>query len=124
MHDPNDLDGLARALHRFWRDSIRYVRDPAGEEFSDSDRVLLCGYGDCDDKARGFVASCRSIGINARTRPCFDGEEFVHVQAEVSLSDGRVGGCFCESCRWILAELIVRDVELGENPPLRSRVLT
>lgn len=110
IHDPNDQEALARDFHGFVRDSIRYVRDPAGEELSDSEQILNQGYGDCDDKARLFVALCRSIGIKARIRPCFKGEDFVHVQAEVFV--GR-------PARWVLAELIQRDVALGEKP--RSR---
>jgi len=124
-HDPNDLGAVARDFHRFVRDSIRYVRDPAGEEFSDSDVILTRGYGDCDDKARLFVALSRSIGVAARTRPCFIGEDFVHVQAEVLLNQhGQTGACCMrEGCRWCTAELIVRGVELGELPPRRGRSL-
>jgi transglutaminase-like putative cysteine protease len=111
--DPNDLGMVARQIARFVRDSIRYVRDPAGEEFSDSDRILLRGYGDCDDKARLFVALCRSVGIAARTRPCFEGDDFVHVQAEVFI-DGS----------WQVVELIVKDLEVGMGAPRKARVLT
>lgn len=110
--DPNDAEGLARDLHAFVRDAIRYVRDPAGEELSDAETVIDRGYGDCDDKARVFVALCRSVGIPARIRPCFRGDDFVHVQAEV-LVDGRV----------LVAELIVRDLPLGELPRKGSKVL-
>jgi transglutaminase-like putative cysteine protease len=124
--DPNELGALAREFHRFVRDSIRYVRDPAGEEFTDSDHILLRGYGDCDDKARLFVALCRSAGIAARTRPCFIGDDFVHVQAEVLLSKSEEGAaCFRESpdCGWCLSELIVKGIDLGEGPPPMGRVL-
>lgn len=127
--DPNELGALARQFHRFVRDSIKYVRDPASEEFADSDTILLRGYGDCDDKARLFVALCRSAGIAARIRPCFVGDDFVHVQAEVLLSQrtGEEGAaCFHESgsCGWCVSELIVRSVDLGENPPDKGRALS
>ena len=124
--DPNELGAVARNFHHFVRDSIRYVRDPAGEEFSDSDAVLLRGFGDCDDKARCFVALCRSIGITAQTRPCFTGDDFVHVQAEVLLSPKEHAiACFRQDpeCQWCLAELIVKGLELGDSPPRYGRVL-
>lgn len=110
--DPNDLPAVGRSLARFVRDSIRYVRDPAGEEFSDSDVILDRGYGDCDDKCRLFVALARSIGARARTRPCFVGDEFVHVQAELFTERG-----------WEIVELIVRGVEPGAAPPRAGRSL-
>jgi transglutaminase-like putative cysteine protease len=125
--DPNELGALAREFHRFVRSCIRYVRDPAGEEFTDSDQILLRGFGDCDDKARLFVALCRSVGIAARTRPCFIGDDFVHVQAEVLLTPSNHEGacCFREdpSCSWCVSELIVKGLELGDAPPRHGRVL-
>ena len=111
VHDPNDKEALARDIHGWVRDCIRYVNDPAGEELSDSDQILAIGVGDCDDKARLFVALCRAIGIEARIKPCFEGENFVHVQAEC-----RVG----RPPRWVLCELIVRGVAFGEKPPKKS----
>ena len=125
--DPNELGALARMFHRFVRDSIRYVRDPASEEFTDSDKILLRGYADCDDKARLFVALCRSAGIAARIRPCFVGDDFVHVQAEVLLSSCEEGAaCFLEGsgCEWCVSELIVRGTEIGDGAPRAGRVLS
>lgn len=113
---PNDLEGQAIDLHRFVRDAVTYVRDPSREEFSDSNAILLRGYGDCDDKARLFVALCRAISLQARIRPLFNRQgEFVHVQAEVrwpgseTRPDTQLGG-------WILAECILKDIALGQNP--------
>jgi transglutaminase-like putative cysteine protease len=126
-NDPNQLGALARQFHRFVRDSIKYVRDPHAEEFTDSDTILLRGYGDCDDKARLYVALCRSAGIVARIRPCFVGDDFVHVQAETLLSDCEHGAaCFQEDpgCQWCLSELIVHGLEIGDAPPRRGRVLS
>jgi transglutaminase-like putative cysteine protease len=110
--DPNNPMALARTLHRWVRDSIKYVRDPAAEEMSDSDIIIRQGYGDCDDKARLFCALCRSLQIPAKIRPCFDGPDFVHVQAEVK--DGE---------KWIVAEFIVRDLEMGRLPKRGKQVL-
>jgi transglutaminase-like putative cysteine protease len=111
IHDPNDKEALARDIHAWVRDCIRYVNDPAGEELSDSDQVLAAGFGDCDDKARLFVALCRAIGIESRIRPCFEGDDFVHVQAECNVGRPK---------RWHIVELIVRDVAFGEKPPKKS----
>jgi transglutaminase-like putative cysteine protease len=106
-YDPNDLEPLARDLFEFVRDAIKYIKDPLVEELSDSQQVLEQGFGDCDDKARLYVALCRSVGITARIRPVFDGpESFVHVQAEVYLP--RKG--------WRVCDLIVRDLPLGSLP--------
>jgi transglutaminase-like putative cysteine protease len=114
IHDPNDREALARDIHGWVRDCIKYIRDPAGEELSDAQQTLLQGFGDCDDKARLFVALCRSVGIDARIRPCFSGDNFVHVQAEVNVGRPK---------RWMLAELIAQGVPLGANPP-KKVVLT
>jgi transglutaminase-like putative cysteine protease len=102
----------AQAIHRFVRDSIAYTRDPGGrEEFADAPTVLLRGHDDCDGKARLFVALCEAAGLPARILPWWGaGGHFDHVQAEVC-----VGG------RWLLAELIVHGVELGEGPEKGSR---
>ena len=113
------LDRIAHAVHRFVRDRIAYVHDWGGkEEFADSRTILARAYDDCDGKARLFVAIIRALGIpelQARIRPVFKGRDFVHVQAEVkfpgSEHDPRSfdGG-------WLLAELIVEGVELGDDP--------
>jgi len=111
---------LAQAIQRFVRDRIHYVRDPGHEEFADAEVMLQRRYGDCDDKARLFVALCRlaPVRIEARIRPVFRAHpfyDFVHVQAEArypgSERDHRAapGG-------WLLAEVIVAGVELGDDP--------
>jgi len=98
-------------LHRWVRDRIAYVRDPGGrEEFADSLTVARSGQDDCDGKARLLVALVRSLRdptMRARIRPVFRGPDFVHVQAELEWPGSR---------GWVLAEVIVRGVELGEDP--------
>lgn len=44
------------AILRFCQYAIEYVRDPKREVLEDSTVTLLRGYGDCDAKARVFVA--------------------------------------------------------------------
>lgn len=118
--DPNRPDLAAEMIFEFVRRAIRYVRDPASEEFSDSEEILRQGFGDCDDKVRLFVALARSVGLEASVRPVLQpvkGEDpdFVHVQAEVrwpgsyKSPKARAGG-------WLTAELILRDCRLGDEP--------
>jgi transglutaminase-like putative cysteine protease len=118
VHDPNNPEALARDFARFVRDAIKYVKDPAGEELSDAEQTLRQGYGDCDDKARLFVALCRSMQIMARIRPCAgvdvrDPDDFVHVQAEVKNDRGG----------WDVVELIVRGLDYGKLPKRGKQVL-
>lgn len=116
-HDPNDPDALARDFFRWVRDCIRYVSDPGGmEQLSSSDVIIDQGAGDCDDKARLFVALCTCVRISARIRPCFEdpdvGERFVHVQAEVWLQG-----------EWIACDFIIRDLPFGEPPREGKKIL-
>lgn len=115
--DPNRKDLLAEELHRFVRDSIHYVHDPSFEEFASSDVTLQRGIGDCDDKARLFVALARSVGLDARIRPVYDkAGNFVHVQATVRWPGSQTypnalpGGA-------VVAEFIVEGARLGDDFP-------
>lgn len=115
-HDPNDLEGIVTDLFDLVRLRVRYVSDPASEEFSDAETVLRAGYGDCDDKVRAFVALCRSASaaIEAHVRPVLQGHNLTHVQALVRWPGSyrhpraRPGG-------WLVAELILRDARLGDD---------
>jgi transglutaminase-like putative cysteine protease len=128
--DPNDIEGVVRDLHRFVRDSVRYIPDPSYEEISDSQTILENGYGDCDDKARLFVALCRSVGIDSRIRPIFDDEGyFYHVQAEAKWPGsarfrGRNAAAQAQPNGWILCELILKNCELGQAPATMSQSST
>lgn len=112
----NDPEKVSRGFQRFVRDGIRYVPDGPGEELSDSEQTIRKAAGDCDDKARLFVALNRSAKIESRILPVFRGDDFTHVQAEVLLNV-RVPGERSYAWRWVPAELIVRDVELGRFIP-------
>lgn len=114
--DSNDREGLARDLHRFVRDSVRYVPDPFYEEISDAQTILERGYGDCDDKVVAFVSLGRSVGLESRVRPVLDPEGyFYHVQAEVCWP-GSESFAYAQPRGWVLAELILRGCELGQSP--------
>lgn len=119
--NPNDYEGVVRDIHRFVRDSIQYVPDPFFEEFLDSPAILERGADDCDGKSRLFCALCRSIGIECRIRPVFSGADFVHVQAEARWP-GSQYHAYAQDGGWILAELILKDVELGEDPMVKGLV--
>lgn len=118
---PNDIEGQAIDITAFVRDSIRYVRDPNREEFSDASVVLSRGFGDCDDKARLLVALLRAVAIEARIRPVFNARgDFYHVQAEIRWpgsimhSRSQIGG-------WILADPIIANLQLGDDPNAMPR---
>lgn len=116
---------FAEDVFRFVRDSIDYRRDPGGrEQFADAATILFrTGADDCDGKARTFVALIRAGGptVEARIRPVMNERgDFVHVQAETrwpgSKNDPRT-----QANGWILAELILRDVALGQDPDTAPR---
>lgn len=132
----NDAEARTRAIQRWVRDQIGYQYDfrvsqgLPGEEFADTSSTLDRGFGDCDDKARAFVALVRAaemkkpLGVQVRIRPVFQrspDDRFVHVQAEVrwprselhenAMPDG-----------WLLAELIVKGCEIGQDPDTVPRL--
>ena len=119
----------ARAIQAWVRDTVRYVKDrptltgALGEEFASSEEILRRLTDDCDGKSRLFVALCRAAGLEARIRPVFRGPHFVHVQGEVrwpgssSEPHAMPGG-------WMLAELIVKGIGIGDDPTkVRHRVI-
>jgi transglutaminase-like putative cysteine protease len=113
-----------RAILRFVQFAIRYERDPAwydragarhGIELLDSAAVgLQRGYGDCDLKARLFVALCLASGIPARIAPVFRGRwSFPHVRAEVlSLAGEDTSGREL----WDVADPTIVNSEIGRLP--------
>lgn len=118
-HDPNDPDALARDFYQWVRDCIRYVPDPGGmEQLSSSDEIIEQGAGDCDDKARLFVALCSCVRIDSRIRPCFEdpeiGNRFVHVQAEVWMRAEN---------DWVACDFIIRDLPFGKPPREGKKIL-
>jgi hypothetical protein len=124
-----DPESRTRAIHRWVRDAIKYEHDfrtstgERGEEFADTETAIQRGYEDCDGKARVMVALVRAaemirpMGVQARIRPVFLRHPlaFVHVQVEVRwpgselFEESQEGG-------WILAEVILKGCELGQDP--------
>lgn len=116
---------IAEAIHRVVRDQVPYVRDPSWEEFADTETILGLtsarpAGGDCDDKARAFVALTRAVGIESRILPVFSGDDFVHVQAQVTfpyVADyARTRQVALEPGGWLRVELILAGCPLGADP--------
>ncbi len=82
-----DTAGEVRALHRFVRDRIRFVRDVNGTEtLQEPERTLQFKAGDCDDKAMLLAAMLESIGYKTRFHAIgFQPGVFSHVYTEVRL---------------------------------------
>lgn len=132
-----DAEARTRAIQRFVRDKVKYQYDfrvsqgLPGEEFADTSTTLERGFGDCDDKGRAFVALVRAaemlkpLGTKGRIRPVFakmPEDRFTHVQAEA----GWPGSTHHENAMgpegWLLAELIVKGCEIGQDPDTVPKV--
>jgi hypothetical protein len=126
-----NAEARTRAIQRFVRDNVKYQYDwrtsqaLPGEEFADTSTTLERGFGDCDDKARAFVALMRAaemlkpLGTRARIRPVFakmPDDRFTHVQAEVIWPGSARHENAMGPEGWLLAELIVRGCEIGQDP--------
>jgi len=94
------------AILRFCQYAIEYIRDPKAEVLEDSTVTLTRGFGDCDAKARVFVALCRACGIRARIYPVRPALDFPHVLAEVMI-DGQ----------WRRADPTILNSGIGDIPP-------
>lgn len=119
IEDPRER---AQAILRFAQLGIRYEHDPAwfgpngerhGIELLDSASVGLArGYGDCDLKARLFVAVALAAGLEARISPVFTGSNgFPHVRAEVHFEDETSG-----HRPWTIADPTIVNSDLGRLP--------
>jgi transglutaminase-like putative cysteine protease len=128
----------AEAILRLCQDCLRYERDPAwhdgggnrhGIELLDSSAVCLHrGYGDCDAKARLFVALCLACGLHAAIEPVFRGKAgFPHVRARVLVESREAGA----PPTWQVADPTIVNSGIGRLPrrprmawprPLRSSI--
>jgi hypothetical protein len=129
-----DPESRTRAIHRWVRDSIHYEHDyrvsegQPGEEFADTETVIQRGYDDCDGKSRVMVALVRAaemlrpLGTQARIRDVFIKHPlaFVHVQVEVRWPGSELLEQ-SDDDGWILAEMILKGCELGQDPDTCKR---
>ena len=106
------------AILRFCQRCLRYERDPAwfdadggrhGIELLDSSAVgFQRGYGDCDLKARIFVALCLAADVPAEIEPVFrEKNGFPHVRARVLRPD---------SSGWETADPTIINSSIGRLP--------
>jgi len=102
-----DFTGEIRALHKFVRDNIRYVRDIRGiETVSTPAMTLSIGQGDCDDKATLLAALLETIGHKTRfVAVGFQPGQYAHVLVETKIGK-----------RWIPLET-TEPVNVGWYPP-------
>jgi transglutaminase-like putative cysteine protease len=108
--------GRAAALFAFVRWAVAYKMDAWGEEFDGAAITLKRGFDDCDGSARLLVALAIAAGLEARIRAVLteDGQEFEHCQAELRYP-GSEGHPLAGPGGWILAELTLAGVELGQG---------
>jgi hypothetical protein len=126
----------AGAILRFVQRCIRYERDPAwyddqgnrhGIELLDSAATgLFRAYGDCDLKARLFVALCLACGVAADIDPVFTGQNgFPHVRAralaELAETAGEEERLFIELCRACGVRADIHRVSTAQQDVARLR---
>lgn len=106
--------GEIRALQRFVRDEIRYVKDVEGVETLRTPPVTVqYAAGDCDDKSVLLCTLAATIGYPTQFLAVgFDGVNYEHVLGAVKL------GTRCIPCETILA-----GVDIGWFPPQANPVL-
>jgi hypothetical protein len=116
------VEERADRVLEFVQACIRYEQDPAwygpnrerhGVELLDSSAVgLHRAYGDCDLKARLFVALCLASGVEAKIDPVFRGDTgFPHVRAKVLRRSSETGG---EG--WDVADPTITNSAIGRLP--------
>lgn len=84
-----DYAGEVRDLHRFVRDSLRYVRDVRGvETLQIPEKTLEFGGGDCDDKALLLASLLESVGHPTRfVAVGFAPDSYAHVYVETKIGE-------------------------------------
>ncbi|TKC93713.1 transglutaminase-like domain-containing protein [Polyangium fumosum] len=100
------LADRAAAILKFCQYAIDYVRDPRREVLEDCAVTLMRGFGDCDAKARLFVALCRACGVVARERPVRPEQDFPHILAEVYVNG-----------QWLPVDPTILNSSIGRIPP-------
>jgi transglutaminase-like putative cysteine protease len=101
-----DWLGEVSAVHRFVRDSIRYVRDIHGvETLHTVERILSNAAGDCDDKSVLVASLLESLGHPTRFLAIgFKPGSYSHVYPETLIGN-----------KWVTVET-TEPVELGWKP--------
>jgi transglutaminase-like putative cysteine protease len=86
---PKDWTGQVKAIHRYVRDQIRYVMDPAGiETLSTPMRLIEIGAGDCDDKSILLASLLEAVNHPTRFVAIgMSGGTLEHVYVETKIGD-------------------------------------
>ena len=102
-----DYSSEVKAIHKFVRDEIRYVRDVRGVETIQTPvKTLEFGQGDCDDKSTLLASLLESVGHPTRfVAVGFVPGKFSHVYVETKVGN-----------RWIALET-TEPWEAGRFPP-------
>jgi hypothetical protein len=113
-----DYYGMAKAIHNWVRDEIRYVKDPVGQETLSypEETAFNSLAGDCDDKTILEIALLGSIGIRAYpvvigVRPGHYSHVYLHVEIPQGGRPGRHAG------ETLPADPIMREWEFGREAP-------
>lgn len=109
--EPRNAERRARAIHRWVKDHIWFVREPK-ETFQSPTYTIAFGAGDCDDHAILLNAIAKNAGLTARIRPLKKPNGDVkHAFVEILLRE-----------EWIPIETTV-DAAFGEAPEAAARRL-
>ena len=109
---PKKWEAEARAIHKFVRDQIRYIRDIDGiETIAEADKILQYGQGDCDDKVILAASLLQAIGHPVRLVAVgFNNGPLSHVYLETLLGDPK------RPESWVPLEL-TENLPFGTYPP-------
>lgn len=105
---PRDYTGHARILHGWVQRNILYLHE-GGERFTDAERVLFSGAGDCDCQVIALGSLLGSIRLDARPVVLRRNGRGYHVFAEVKLPPRS------PVFRWVPAETSI-PVPFGWDP--------
>ena len=112
--DGKDYVGEVKAVHRFVRDNMRYLRDIADVETLHTPiELLMSKQGDCDDQATLVATLLQSIGHPVRFMVIgFAPGQYDHVYTESKIGD-----------RWFSVET-TEPVDVGWQPKgVQSRMI-
>jgi hypothetical protein len=110
-----DYEGEARALGKWVRDNIRYLKDPYGQEtlsYPEETAFNMRG-GDCDDQCALLAALLASVGIPSRFKVMgVTPLQYSHVYLQARPEN-----------RWITMDPIMADKPIGWEVPQWRRVI-
>ena len=113
---PDAWGCMAREIHLFCQNAIRYQHDPdLVERLEPAELTLELGVGDCDAKARLAVALARALGIEAKVWPIWKGPTLAHVVAGYRWPGSR-SFPGARSDGWVIGDSTVKGAALGQSP--------